>query len=404
MEIYREFQNFPISEDYPYQEPTDYEEIISCTKAQEKIVELSDEQLYDKLYGAWLGRCIGCAVGQPVEGLTRSEIRRWCDGADAYPLNGYIPTNSRVESDTVKLVNDACTTQKLHGMPSDDDIRFTILGLDLLKKKGADFDTWDVGTHWLERLPLRFVCTAETQSYLNFANIDVNGPWKVRPDNATELARGCASYLNPYREWIGAQIRIDAFGYVAAGNPALAAKLAYQDASLSHVKNGVYGAMFFSALIAAAFTASDIYEATLCALSYIPQKSRFYEAAKEAIEIGLTATSDENLLDRVLEICPNYNWVHTINNAAICIATLIYTKGELSRAVPLTVMAGLDTDCNGATVGSIAGAFQSATNIPKYLTDPLCDIVYSEIPEYHPIKISTLAQQTLEVGKIIKNT
>ena len=397
LELYDKLRHLPMRPDFPYQEPSDYEEILAACGEPDRPATLSDEQLRDRMYGAWLGRCIGCAAGQPVEGWKREDIRAWCEGADAYPLAGYIPTHSRAEAAGYALANTACTTEHLQGMPSDDDIRYTILGLDLLKKHGCDFDAWDVGTHWLERLPLRAVCTAETQSYLNFANLDQNGPWKIRPDHAADLARSCANYINPYREWIGAQIRIDAYGYVAAGNPALAAKLAYQDASFSHVKNGIYGAMFFAAFIAAAFSSGSIREAIETARHFVPVRSRFAEIVEQAIAAGESARSEEELLDRALAIGAGYNWVHTLNNAALCVAALVYAEGDLDRAVPLVVMGGMDTDCNGATVGSIVGAFQGAEKISAKWKDPLHDTVLSEVIGYHPIAISELARQTVEV-------
>lgn len=397
LKVYEELRGLPRDPAYPYIEPVSFEEITAGAKPPENTGEISDPQLKDKLLGAWYGRCIGCALGQPVEGWSRELIREWC--GEHYPVSGYIPTHSPAEKQGISLVNAACTDERLHGMPSDDDIRFTVLAFDLVEKKGLDFDTWDVGTNWLNRLPIRFVCTAETQSYLNFANMDSNGPWGEKPQNAQKLARECSSYLNPYREWIGAQIRIDAYGYVSPGNPALAAKMAYEDASFSHTKNGVYGAVFFAALISSAFVCPDIESAFNCALTYVPETSRFYEAAVKAAEIGRTAEGDGELLDQILEIGKGYNWVHTINNAAICIGALIYAKGNFEKAVTLAVMAGLDTDCNGATVGSVAGIFSGHKNIPQKFTLPLEGTLRSELPDYHPVSIKSLAERTFAIIK-----
>ncbi|GAA3501272.1 hypothetical protein GCM10019016_083790 [Streptomyces prasinosporus] len=54
---------------------------------------------------------------------------------------------------------------------------------------------------------------------------------------------------------IGALIRADVHGWVSPGAPRRAAALARKDAVLSHTGNGVYGAMWAAALVAAAFTA-----------------------------------------------------------------------------------------------------------------------------------------------------
>ncbi len=74
---------------------------------------------------------------------------------------------------------------------------------------------------------------------------------------------------NPYCEWIGADIRSDGWAYAAPGWPELAAEFANRDARLSHRWNGIYGEMFFSAAISAAFATSDV-SCCLCVLVIPP--------------------------------------------------------------------------------------------------------------------------------------
>ena len=56
--------------------------------------------------------------------------------------------------------------------------------------------------------------------------------------------------------------------------------------------------------------------------------------------------------------------MHTINNAALVIMGLLYSGLELEPAICLTVMGGWDTDCTGATAGSIVGAIRGAKALP----------------------------------------
>ena len=205
------------------------------------------------------------------------------------------------------------------------------------------------------------------------------------------------TYLNPYREWIGADIRIDAYGYTCAGDPHKAAKLAYTDAYFSHVKNGIYGAMFFAALIASAYAAETVDQALDWAMREIPATSRFYEAVKQARNIVAEASDGQQVLTEVLKAYESYNVVHVINNGALSVAAIAWSRGDFQTALTTAVMGGMDTDCNGATVGSVMGAFCGAEQLPARWKEPLSNCLYSGLAGSHPAAISDLAERTCRV-------
>ena len=62
-------------------------------------------------------------------------------------------------------------------------------------------------------------------------------------------------------------------------------------------------------------------------------------------------------------------------------------------------MGGWDTDCNGATVGSIVGVMLGATRLPEKWIAPLNDRVESIISEYNNSRLSDLARRTFSHAK-----
>ncbi|MBS7612240.1 ADP-ribosylglycohydrolase family protein [Candidatus Bathyarchaeota archaeon] len=364
---------------------------------------LSDREVLDKIYGGWLGRCAGCLLGKPVEGLNHEQIEVWLRTADAYPLDDYFPPIYDMPSDAPRWLKDRlshidATFKKtdigvLRGqisrMARDDDIDYTILNLHVSENYGLEFTTMNVGEAWLTLLPYWQVYTAERAAYRNL----VNG--LTPPETAT--------YMNPYREWIGAQIRADMWGYIAPGNPGLAAELAYRDARLSHVKNGIYGEMFVSAMVSAAFTTDDVRDIVYTGLSVIPRRSRLAEAVMDVLKWTAEFGDWRDTLNRIYGKYGHYHPVHTINNAAIVVMALLYGGGDYGKSITLSVMCGLDTDCNGATVGSILGVILGAKALPEKWIKPLNDTVESYVIGYNNSRISRLAERTFKIaGKTVK--
>ena len=386
--LYDEMRALPMRADFAYTEPSDYDEIVSHSNTSSLPEDGYTDVDFNYFYGAWLGRCIGCAWGQPVEGWQSQDIAKWYQNANKYPVASFVPTVSGDQRN-----EGAATDEKLCGMPLDDDTRFTVLYYLLLKNKGYQFDSWDIGDHWSRSLPFRYVCTAETQSYLNFLNIDQCTPWG-KPQGAMEILKNAKTneYLNPYREWIGAQIRCDAFAYIAAGMPILASRLAYTDAYFSHTKNGIYGEMFFGALISAAFVTKDVERCIDIALSLIPQNSRFFEAAQWARKLAKSDLPRGELMKQLVAWSKHFSWVHTINNAAFCIAAITRYRGDFRDAVAFAVECGADTDCNGATVGSFMGALLGADGIPADLAERMNDSFSVGISPYDNYSIATFAR------------
>lgn len=373
--------------DWSYREPTELAEIEAEQPGggPGPAMTGAPRDLADRIRGAWLGRCAGCALGKPVEGFgwNRAKIREYLISADAFPLTDYVPVSDEAATRiTFHPSWTGAARGRIKGIPRDDDIDYTILGVHLLETYGEDFSPADVGREWLVRIPIGLTYTAERAAYRNLVDGYAGDDVAVR--------------RNPYREWIGAQIRADVFGYASPGDPVRAARLAWQDATLSHIGNGVYGEMWAAALVASALTADDATQALRTALRVVPARSRLAEAIGHVMELHESGGTWEAASEYIEARWP-YAWVHTINNAAAITAALLWGKGDFSRSIGLVVESGLDTDSDGATVGSVAGALAGASGIPEHWTAPFGDVVHSAIQGYDGASLEELIQRTLRL-------
>lgn len=395
VQILDEISRLEVKEDFTYVEPSELEPIRKerAQGPRRAKTKLEEDVLYDKILGAWQGRCSGCLLGQPVEGWYRDRIQGLAKDTGNFPITYYMSSDV---SDEIRERYDIKDEGQIYGsnkinwinnvehMVEDDDTNYTILSLAILEKYGLGFTSNDVATAWISNLPLLHTCTAERVAYKNIVNA-------IAPPQS-------AYFRNPYREWIGAQIRADFYGYIAPGYPELAAEMAWRDARISHTKNGIYGAMWVAAMLSAAAITDDIEEIIRIGLSEIPQNSRLNQKINEAMAWKEEGLSWEAAVDRVhsqYDETIGHDWCHTIPNAMIITLALLYSDRDFEKAIGIATLAAFDTDCNAATVGSIMGMIIGAGGLPAKWIDPLKDTIVSGVQGFHKVSISELASRTV---------
>lgn len=375
--------------DFPFQEPSDLPGIRAARRKGPRRMPVHESSLAERIQGAWLGRCAGCMLGKPVEGWTKQDIRGILEFAGEYPLEDYFPqvSNPPEGMRAYHSKGNPCLRGNIKFGVRDDDTDYTLLGLHILEAHGPEFTPANVAAEWLGRLPYHRVYTAERAAYRNLVD-------DIQPPES-------AVVMNPYREWIGAQIRCDGFAYCAPGWPEKAAEFAFRDASVSHTKNGIYGEMFFGALIAACMATDDLLEAIKIARAEIPNKSRLAQAIDDTVRWCAKDPDWETTWDRMNAKYGHYHPVHTINNAVVVLMGCLHAKGDLEKAICVSVMGGLDTDCNGATAGSVMGALLGASAVPDKWSAPLRNTLHSSLEGMNVSKISDLSARTLKVARTV---
>ena len=336
-------------------EPNDLPSILALRpEGRRRLLTALPEDFRDRLEGAWLGRCAGCTLGSIVEGWTVQRMTDWAAYlGDPFPLVDYWSQAEQPHLPRLKAsVRHDYTPSKMDGVPSDDDLNYTQLGLLVLEEYGPDFTTDDMGAAWVKYLPFAF--TAEGVALENLRN--------------GVPAAQAGGLNNPCLNWIGADIRSDPWGYAAPGWPEKAAEFAWRDAMISHRRNGVYAAMYFSAAIAAAFAVDDSMDALKIALEEIPADSITAREIRWALDLAPSITGYKDAAALVAERYPGLWKSHSFQNNALTIWGLAVGGDDFTKVIGETVSMGQDNDCTAATAGSIFGAVYGTSAIPEHWT------------------------------------
>ncbi|MEH6580779.1 MAG: ADP-ribosylglycohydrolase family protein [Halioglobus sp.] len=396
-DIALELRSPPVRNDWSYREPVIWDEIAiesEHLKPQQIWSEPDLEQAADNVRAAFLGSVCGCMLGKPIEvDPTLAELKRVGEDVGEWPIRDYI---SQAFMDKLGRRHESVgqtVRENIRFVAADDDIHYTIIGMLLLEEKGLNFDEGDIYEKWLMNVPPLWTWGPERTTLLTAG---INGHHVLPKKNIEDCHD--VLLLNPGDELCGAIIRADAYGYACPGNPDLAAWLAWKDASFTHIKTGVYSAMFVAALIALCHTTNSSLrgnkrlEIVEEALKRIPGKTRFSTIVRDSME--KVATADDWLAGyaaihgkyRQYSHCKVYQEIGTLIN------TLKFSE-SIDHGFCIQVSQGNDTDSFGATSGSMLGAFFGPDYLDERWLSPFNNKIYHALADFHEYELQALADR-----------
>lgn len=378
-------RNTPLRVDYPYNEPNDFDEIMKEASPMPALLPLDDDEYKERLSGAFFGRCAAVILGKPLEmGMNREQIKEYLESVGEYPLNDFVSAYSpkldkRLREDCVYS-----TKGNVKFAQPDDDINYTLLGLQLREYHMNGFTKYDVGFNWLNNIAYHWCWCASRQAYFNMVSLDDTKDINAQIDEIPYK-------LNPWRECIDGQIRTDMWGYIHPADIYNAAKEAHTDCSFSLTKNGIYGGMFVAGALAGALSKDTSVEKIISSgLASIPKKSRLYEAVTDVCAWWDKHKDWVSVCDLIYEKYGHLPFAATLNNMAVVTLGIVAGELDYTKSITIATMCGIDTDCNAGTVGSIIGAAVGLKGIEKRWYEPLNNTIKSTVASFGECKITDI--------------
>ncbi|AEE96392.1 ADP-ribosylation/Crystallin J1 [Mahella australiensis 50-1 BON] len=324
-------------------------------------VKLSWKDYYDKVYACWLGKNCGGTLGTPLERAYGQE--------EMFDVWWYPQLQEG-------------------GMPNDD-LEIQLIWLKALEERGLGIKARDLAEYWLDCVQYNF---------------DEYGLHK------TNLRQGLLPpvsgfYNNWFKDCMGCPIRSEIWACIAPGRPDIAVRYAYEDAIVDHAGGeSVYGEMFNAAVEAAAFVVNDRDKLLDIGLSYIPTSSQTALAIRSAIEAYKSGMDWKEARNYVLHKC--YSPIAQYSPVNLGFQTIGWLYGEdFADAICKAVNCGYDTDCTGATLGSILGIMYGTKIIPQEWSAPLSDTITTNaswggiMNLEEPKNLDELTKRTCDIGK-----
>ncbi len=313
-----------------------------------------------KTYAGWLGQIIGGAFGTAMEGYTTDAIEKTLGNVTDYPRrpNTY-----------------------------NDDITYEIALLRALHEN-KEAKAADIARMWVAHVPAGW--SAEDAALKNLQR-------GIKPPES-------GYFNNPYREWIGAQMRGGVCGMLYPGDPRSAARLAFEDGTISHHNNGVIGEVYNAVLVSLAYVETDPRTLLERTAGCIPKDSEYYSV----VDFAMTACKENTDWRTAWALCEKkyerYNWIHAYPNVAAQIVALWFGGADFDKVINIIGMCGQDVDCNAAQLMNAVAIMVGEDNIADRWKEPFGDRLDTYLRGMKLMSISGLAKWTHDISKTLNPT
>ena len=281
------------------------------------------EQLRDKIYACWVGKNIGGTMGTPYEG--RQQLN---------DIQGFV-------------------TQPGEVLPNDD-LDLQLVWLRAMDEMGPEaIDSKLLAEYWIS-----FIGPSWNEYGLGKSNLRAG----IVPPMSGEL------YNEEWKHSNGAWIRTEVWACTHPGCPDKAIRCAFEDACVDHgFGEGAYAAIFVAAMQSAAFVIDDLRALIDIGLSKVPETcllARYIRATVKAYDDGMTWQDCREMLLHMNDET-GLGWFQAPGNVAFTILGLLWGECDFKKSMIIAIDCGDDTDCTGATVGSLLGIMYGMKAIPE---------------------------------------
>ncbi len=321
-------------------------------------VVFNEAEFRDKVYACWLGKNIGGTLGVPVEGQREMHEFTFYTPVPTHPL-------------------------------ANDDLDLQLLWLKAMQERGPRIDARILAQYWQKYVPVDW-----NEYGVGKMNVR-DGFW---PPVSGQFRN------KQWRDSNGAWIRSEIWACLAPGCPALAARYAYEDACVDHgAAEGTYAELFTASVESAAFVEHDRDKLIAIGLTFIPEDSALAKSIHAAMDAHRKGLDFKAARQAVVEASKSTGWFMAPQNVAFTILGWLYGDGDFGKSICAAVNCGDDTDCTGATLGSILGIIHGSKWIPDNWRKPIGEGIETvAIGGYRPPRtVGEFTDQTVAMAKVV---